>query len=164
MSNITGKTRLAYSRVWHHVDLRKEERTLGRLASAIAITLMGKHKPIFHPGNDCGDYVVVTNCNLLKTSGDKFEQKLYRKHTMRPGGLKEMNMQRLAAKQGMGEALRKAVSGMLPKNHLRGLRLSRLKTAEGNESPHLVNTIKFWTESPELIETSKVFRKSQKSE
>ncbi|KAK9453764.1 ribosomal protein L13-domain-containing protein [Dipodascopsis uninucleata] len=153
MSNLLGKTRLAYSRVWHHVDLERDRRTLGRLASSIAVTLMGKHKPIYDPANDCGDYVVVTNCNLLNVSGNKLKNKVYRKHTQRPGGLKELTMERLAAKRGFGEILRRAVSGMLPKNKLRQARLSRLRTFEGSVHPYSKNIIKYWAETG-IIEDS----------
>ncbi|KAK9385436.1 hypothetical protein V1515DRAFT_623363 [Lipomyces mesembrius] len=156
MSNLLGKTRLAYTRVWHHVDLGKDSRTLGRLASSIAITLMGKHKPIYSPASDCGDYVVVSNCNLLKTSGNKFKQKIYRKHTQTPGGLKEMTMERLVNKKGYGEVLRKAVSGMLPKNRLRKIRLERLRTFEGAEHDYKQNVIRFWAETPEVIKANKL--------
>lgn len=124
---------------------------MGRLASSIAMTLMGKHKPVYHPGNDSGDYVVVTNCSLLNISGRKTEQKIYRKHTQTPGGLKEMSLKRLVSKQGYGEVLRKAVSGMLPKNSLRRTRLARLKTFEGPQNIYDANTVRHWVEKPEVI-------------
>jgi len=104
---LVPQTALAYARVWHHVDA--SDRILGKLAERIALVLMGKHKPIFDaagssllfmgPYNmfysssfeaDCGDYVVVTNAKRVKVSGRKDEQVLYRKHTMYPGGLKEI--------------------------------------------------------------------------
>ncbi|KAK9480444.1 Mrpl23 [Lipomyces japonicus] len=156
MSNFIGQTRLAYARVWHQVDLSKETRTLGRLASSIALTLMGKHKPIFDPANDCGDYVVVTNCNLLKTSGNKLEKKVYRSHSGRPGHLKEITMKRLAAKKGFGEILRKAVSGMLPKNRLRQVRLERLRTFEGATHPFKKNIVTYWAEEKKVIDYNKL--------
>ncbi|KAK7206126.1 ribosomal protein L13-domain-containing protein [Myxozyma melibiosi] len=155
MSNLVGRSRLAYSKVWHHVDIAKDDRTMGRLASSIAMTLMGKHKPVYHPGNDCGDYVVVTNCNLLNISGRKLDQKMYRKHTQTPGGLKEMNMKRLVGKLGYGEALKKAVSGMLPKNSLRRTRLSRLRTFEGPHTEIKGNILRYWAETSEVIDNTK---------
>lgn len=101
------QTALAYARVWHHVDA--SDRILGKLAERIALVLMGKHKPIFDAAGlsplfterrdafyspylkaDCGDYVVVTNAKRIKVSGRKDEQVLYRKHSMYPGGLKEI--------------------------------------------------------------------------
>jgi large subunit ribosomal protein L13 len=103
---------------------------------------MGKHKPIFDPSTDCGDYVVAIDCANLHTTGKKRFQKLYRTHTSRPGSLKEINMDRMMAKWGGGEVLRKAVSGMLPKNRLRKERLARLKTFEGTAHPYGQNLLK----------------------
>lgn len=104
-----------------------DPRPLGRLASSIALALMGKHKPIFDPSTDCGDYVVATNCEHLHTTGKKMFKKKYYRHTTRPGSLQEITMNRLMEKWGGGEILRRAVSGMLPKNRLRKERLARLK-------------------------------------
>ncbi|KAJ4305201.1 54S ribosomal protein L23, mitochondrial [Kalmusia sp. IMI 367209] len=142
MSQVVGKTRLAYARAWHHVDISSDPRALGRLASGIALTLMGKHKPIFDPSTDCGDYVVATNCAHIHVTGKKRQQKLYRTHTTRPGSLKEISMENLAAKWGGGEVLRRAVSGMLPKNRLRKGRLERLKTFEGTGNPYKENFLR----------------------
>jgi large subunit ribosomal protein L13 len=102
---------------------------------------MGKHKPIYDPSTDCGDYVVAIDCANLHTTGKKRFQKKYYTHTTRPGSLKEINMDRLMAKWGGGEVLRKAVSGMLPKNRLRKERLARLKTFEGTAHPYKENII-----------------------
>lgn len=88
---------------------------------------MGKHKPIFDPSTDCGDYVVATNCAHLHTTGKKMQRKKYYRHTTRPGSLQEITMERLMEKWGGAEILRRAVSGMLPKNRLRKERLARLK-------------------------------------
>jgi len=145
MSQVVGKTRLAYARAWHHLDIGSDPRALGRVASAIALTLMGKHKPIFDPSTDCGDYVVATNCAQLHTTGKKRFQKLYRTHSTRPGSLKELSMDRMMAKWGGGEVLRKAVSGMLPKNRLRKERLARLKTFEGQAHPYKENLLRVTT-------------------
>lgn len=121
------QTRLAYSRSWHLVDIGSDSRPLGRLASQIAICLMGKHKPIYDPSTDCGDYVVATGCHELHTTGKKRFQKKYYSHTTRPGSLKEITMDKMMAKWGGGEVLRRAVRGMLPKNRLRDDRMARLK-------------------------------------
>ncbi|KAL1606948.1 54S ribosomal protein L23, mitochondrial [Nothophoma quercina] len=142
MSQVVGKTRLAYARSWHLIDIGSDPRALGRVASSIALTLMGKHKPIFDPSTDCGDYVVAIDCANLHTTGKKRFQKLYRTHTSRPGSLKEINMDRMMAKWGGGEVLRKAVSGMLPKNRLRKERLARLKTFEGTAHPYEENLLR----------------------
>lgn len=88
---------------------------------------MGKHKPIWDPSTDCGDYVVATGCNEVLVTGRKMKQKLYYKQTTRPGALRSMNMESMIKKWGGGEILKRAVSGMLPKNRLREPRLSRLK-------------------------------------
>ncbi|PIA98034.1 54S ribosomal protein L23, mitochondrial [Cercospora beticola] len=139
MSQYVGRTRLAYTRSWHLTDLRTDPRPLGRLASQIAITLMGKHKPIFDPSTDCGDYVVCTNCHDLHTTGKKMQKKKYYSHTTRPGSLKEITMEKMMAKWGGGEILRRAVRGMLPKNRLRDVRMGRLKCFEGEEHPYKQN-------------------------
>lgn len=122
------QTRLAYSRTWHHVSLSAPTTPpLGRLASRIAILLMGKHKPIWDPSTDCGDYVVATGCNDVFVTGKKMQQKKYYKQTTRPGSLKAINMESMVRKWGGGEVLKRAVRGMLPKNRLRDPRLERLK-------------------------------------
>jgi len=89
---------------------------------------MGKHKPIYDPSTDCGDYVVAVGCRDLKTTGKKRFQKTYYTHSTRPGGLKSMTMDKMFEKWGGGEVLRRAVRGMLPKNRLRDKRLARLKS------------------------------------
>ncbi|KAI8340615.1 50S ribosomal protein L13 [Chlamydoabsidia padenii] len=139
MSQAVGNTALAYARVWHVVDAR--QRVLGRLATNVATTLMGKHKPIYDPASDCGDYVVVVNAKEVMVTGKKAEQKLYRHHTGHPGGLKEINFANLMEKDAT-ESIRKAVSGMLPKNRLRDVRLNRLMIFEGAEHPYEANIIK----------------------
>ena len=121
------QTRLAYSRAWHLVDLSTDPRPLGRIASQIALVLMGKHKPIYDPSTDCGDYIVAVGCKDVHVTGKKMQQKKYYYHNTRPGSLKEMTMERMQAKWGGGELLKRAVRGMLPKNRLRDERLARLK-------------------------------------
>ncbi|KAI9791031.1 MAG: 54S ribosomal protein L23, mitochondrial [Piccolia ochrophora] len=142
MSQTVGQTKLAYSRVWHLLDVGADPRPLGRLASQIAITLMGKHKPIWDPSTDCGDYVVAVGCHDLHTTGKKRFQKKYYRHNTRPGSLKEITMDRMFAKWGGGEVLKKAVSGMLPKNRLRDKRLARLKVFEGVSHPYRENLLR----------------------
>ena len=88
---------------------------------------MGKHKPIWDPSTDCGDYVVATGCSDLHTTGKKRLQKQYYTHTTRPGSLKQMSMDQMIEKWGGGEVLKRAVRGMLPKNRLRDKRMARLK-------------------------------------
>ena len=122
------QTGLAYSRTWHHISLvAASTPSLGRLASQIAILLMGKHKPIWDPSTDCGDYVVATGCTDVYATGRKMQQKLYYRQTTKPGALKAINMETMVRKWGGGEVLKRAVRGMLPKNRLREPRLARLK-------------------------------------
>lgn len=108
---------------------------------------MGKNKPIFDPSTDCGDYVVVTNCSALYTTGMKRWRKTYYRHNTRPGSLKQISMDGLMEKFGGSEVLRKAVSGMLPKNRLRDDRLARLKVFEGDAHPYKANIVRFGGEA-----------------
>ncbi|KAK0354338.1 54S ribosomal protein L23, mitochondrial [Friedmanniomyces endolithicus] len=142
MSQFTGQTRLAYSRTWHAINLSTDPRPLGRLATAIAIALMGKHKPIYDPSTDCGDYVVAVGCTDLRVTGKKRAQKMYYSHTTRPGSLKSMSLERMMGKWGGGEVLRRAVRGMLPKNRLRDDRMGRLKCFEGQAHPYKENIVR----------------------
>ncbi|PYH89134.1 mitochondrial 54S ribosomal protein YmL23 [Aspergillus ellipticus CBS 707.79] len=169
MSQTVGKTRLAFSRTWHHVDVSADPRTLGRLASSIALVLMGKNKPIYDPSTDCGDYVVAVGCHDLRTTGKKREQKLYYTHNTRPGSLRSMTMDKMFEKWGGGEVLRRAVRGMLPKNRLRDKRLARLKTFEGVAHPYKDNIVKFNGKSyignlPEVQQALKTAREEATTE
>ncbi|KAK9711453.1 54S ribosomal protein L23, mitochondrial [Basidiobolus ranarum] len=157
MSQVVGKTALAYSRVWHMVDAK--DRVLGRMATTIATTLMGKHKPIFDPASDCGDYVVVVNAKHVHVTGRKADQKLYRHHTGRPGGLKEIPYKYMMEHKPE-EIIRRAVSGMLPKNKVRELRLSRLLIFPDEKHPHEGNIIKRYDEK--INPDPKNFMKSEK--
>lgn len=141
MSQRIGPTALAYARTWHHVDAGN--RVLGKLAQRIAIVLMGKHKPIFDKGADCGDYVCVTNARKVIVTGRKADQIVYRHHTMYPGGLKEIKYKTMMERKP-DEIIRQAVSGMLPKNRLRDRRLERLRIFEGPENPLQANVKKNW--------------------
>lgn len=125
-------------------------RPLGRIATQIAKTLMGKHKPIYDPSTDCGDYVVATSCHDLHTTGKKRFQKMYYSHSTRPGRLQSITMDKMMKKYGGAEVLRKAVSGMLPKNRLREVRLARLK-GECGLHPRGVGGIKAGSEGVRLI-------------
>jgi len=105
------------------------DKILGRLASQIVILLQGKHKPNFLPYRDMGDFVIVKNVERIRLTGKKIEQKKYYRHSGYLGHLKEIPIKKVFA-QKPGEVLRKAVSGMLPKNRLRKIRLKRLKISE----------------------------------
>ncbi|KAJ1667298.1 54S ribosomal protein L23, mitochondrial [Coemansia sp. RSA 1646] len=139
MSTGIGNATLAYARVWHLVDVRGQ--VLGRIGSQIAQTLMGKHKPIYDPSSDCGDYVVVINAKHIAVSGRKREQKQYWSHSQYPGGLKQITMERLQEKNPE-KVIEKAVSGMLPKNRLRKVRLARLLVFPDAEHPYAGNIMK----------------------
>ncbi|KAK4048078.1 54S ribosomal protein L23, mitochondrial [Microbotryomycetes sp. JL221] len=134
-----GNTALAFTRTWRGVDAT--DQVLGRMATRIAIVLMGKHKPVYDQSNDCGDYVVVTNARNVKVTGRKAEQKLYRHHTGYPGGLKEITYATMMEKKPE-EIIRRAVSGMLPKNRLRDKRLERLFIYADDVNPHEANIIR----------------------
>lgn len=106
----------------------------GRLSSRLSILLQGKHKPIFTPGNDCGDYCVVTNVDKMVWSGSKAKDKTYYNHN----GYRLVR--RLVGElKSESEPLWRAVSGMLPKNRLRDKRLGRLKLVIGDEHPYAAN-------------------------
>lgn len=96
--------------------------------------LRGKEKPDFAPHKDEGDFVVVENIARIKITGRKLKGKVYRHHTGYPGGLKEISMEQLIEKKGMGEVLKRAVWGMLPKNKLRAKMIKRLTFASQKKS------------------------------
>lgn len=161
MSQRLGRSAASVARVWHHVDASKDSRTLGRLATAIATTLIGKHKPIYDPTFDQGDYVVVTNCSKLKLSGNKFDDKFYWRHSTKPGNLKITPLKKLVADKGYGEILKKAVSGMLPKNSYRKSRLERLKVFDGTENPYKQNIVAYHDEQPKVLKQIKELEASK---
>ena len=100
--------------------------SLGRLAVEVSIILRGKHKPDFVPYKDGEDFVEVHNIQDIKITGKKMKDKMYRRHSTRPGSLKEETMEQIIKKHGKGEILRRAVYGMLPKNKLRDKAIKRL--------------------------------------
>jgi large subunit ribosomal protein L13 len=118
---------------WYVVDA--EGLVLGRLASEVARRLRGKHKPIFTPHNDTGDFVVVVNAGKVRLTGRKLDQKIYYRYSGYIGGLKETVAKTLLAGKP-GEMLKLAVRGMLPKNSLGRRQLKKLKIYAGAEHPH----------------------------
>lgn len=132
------------------MDVAQDPRALGRLATSIAGVLMGKHKPIYHPSTDCGDYVVVSNCKYIYATGNKMENKKYYKHSGKPGQLQVQTMEDVLERKGGGEILRRAVLGMLPKNRLRKFRIERLKTFEGSNNPYAQNVFASYDMAPEI--------------
>lgn len=123
----------AVDKKWYVVDA--EGQVLGRLASEIARRLRGKHKAIFTPHNDTGDFIVVVNADKVRLTGRKMEQKVYYRYSGFIGGLKETVAKTLLAKKPT-EMLKLAVRGMLPKNSLGRRQLKKLKIYTGGEHPH----------------------------
>lgn len=120
-------------RSWFVVDA--EEQTLGRLASKIATVLRGKHKPIYSPSVDCGDYVIVVNAEKITVTGRRMEEKNYYRHSGYPGGLKSLTL-RQQLEKNPARVLETAVRGMLPKNNLGRKMLRKLKVYAGPQHPH----------------------------
>ena len=124
---------LEVERRWHVVDA--EGQTLGRLATEIARILRGKNKPQYTPHVDTGDFVVVVNAERVVVTGRKAEQKLYRRHSGYPGGLKTTTYEQMLERRPT-EILRRAVKGMMPKTRLARQQLRKLKIYAGPEHPH----------------------------
>ncbi len=122
------------TRDWYVVDAT--DKVLGRLASAIAHRLRGKHKAIYTPHMDTGDFIVVTNVEKLRVTGNKAEDKLYHRHSGFPGGIYSTNFTKMQARFP-ARVLEKAVKGMLPKGPLGYAMLKKLKCYRGAEHPHL---------------------------
>ena len=121
------------TRQWHVIDA--SDVVLGRLASHVAVLLRGKHKPIFAPHVDTGDFVVVVNAAKVALSGNKLEQKHAYRHSGYPGGLKQRTYGELLAAKPE-EVVRRAVKGMLPKGPLGRQMLRKLKVYAGPTHPH----------------------------
>ncbi|MBQ8828189.1 MAG: 50S ribosomal protein L13 [Clostridia bacterium] len=115
-------------RKWYVIDA--EGKTLGRLASEISMILSGKRKPTYTPFLDTGDYVIVVNAEKIAVTGNKMNDKLYRRHSGYPGGLKETNLKTLLEKHPT-YAVEYAVKGMLPKNSLGRQMFKKLKVYAG---------------------------------
>lgn len=120
-------------RDWLLIDAT--DKVLGRLATQIATLLRGKHKPTFTPSMDGGDFVIVVNCEKIRVTGRKEEQKVYYRHTGYPGGLKETPYKMMLAKHP-DRILRLAVKNMLPKNRLGRQQLGKLRIYAGPTHPH----------------------------
>ncbi len=130
-------------RKWHVVDAQGAN--LGRLATEVALVLRGKRKAQYTPHVDTGDFVVVVNAQKVQVTGRKAEQKLYRRHTGYPGGLKEMTYEEMQQKKPE-EIIKKAVKGMMPRTRLGRQQLKKLKVYAGPEHPHKA-------QDPQALET-----------
>jgi len=118
---------------WHLVDA--DGKTLGRLATRVAILLRGKNKPIFAPHQDTGDFVVVINAKKVFLTGKKWKEKIYTHHSGYPGGLKQASAEKIAQKKPE-RLITMAVQGMLPKTKLGKKLIKKLKVYAGDAHPH----------------------------
>lgn len=146
----TEKTYLPTSqtaeRNWYVVDAAGQR--LGRLATEIANVLRGKNKPNFTPSVDTGDFVVVINAEQVEVTGSKASQKLYRRHSGRPGGMKVETFEKLQARIPE-RIIEKAVKGMLPKTSLGRQQFTKLKVYAGADHPHAA-------QQPEVLEINTI--------
>lgn len=131
---------------WYVVDAAGQR--LGRLATEIATILRGKNKPSFTPHMDTGDFVIVVNAEQVVVTGRKSEQKLYRRHSGRPGGMKTETFNQLQQRIP-NRIVEKAVKGMLPKNAMGRKLFTKLKVYSGAEHPHQ-------SQKPELLEINTI--------
>ncbi|NLL53372.1 MAG: 50S ribosomal protein L13 [Peptococcaceae bacterium] len=129
-------------RKWYVIDAAGVP--LGRVAAEAARLLRGKHKPIFTPNVDTGDFVIIINAEKTVLTGNKLDQKMYRRHSGYPGGLKEMTYRVLMSKNPE-RAMEHAVKGMLPHNKLGAQMYRKLKVYRGPEHPHLAQKPEIWT-------------------
>jgi len=120
-------------RAWHLLDAK--DQVLGRLATQVAVKLIGKHKPYFTPQLDCGDYIVIINSDQVAVTGRKKDQKSYYGHSNYPGGFKSITIGEQLKKDSR-QALKLTISKMLPKNKLRDPRLNRLKIFKNDLHPY----------------------------
>jgi large subunit ribosomal protein L13 len=120
-------------REWLVIDAK--DKTLGRLATEIAQLLRGKHKPIFAPHVDAGDYVIVLNAGKIRVTGKKLDEKMYYRHSGYPGGLKSRSLREQLARYP-DRVIHAAVRGMLPKNSLGRRTIKKLKIYSGDSHPH----------------------------
>lgn len=132
MKTISAKA-IDVQREWFLVDA--SDKVLGRLASEIAKILRGKHKPIYTPHVDTGDYIVVVNAEKVILTGNKENSKVYHRHSGRPGGLKTVPVAKMRKTQPT-RIIEKAVRGMMPKGPLGRAMMSKLKVYAGPDQPH----------------------------
>ena len=129
-------------RHWYLVDATNK--TLGRLSTEIANRLRGKHKPIYTPHVDTGDYIVVVNASKIRVTGNKMTDKIYYKHSGYIGNMKSMNLETMLEKNPE-RVIMKSVKGMLPKNKLGNAMLKKLRVFAGPEHNHS-------SQKPEVLE------------
>lgn len=139
-------TQDSVERNWYVVDATDQR--LGRLASEVARVLRGKNKPTYTPSADTGDFVIIVNAEKIEVTGRKRTQKLYRRHSGRPGGMKTETFAKLQARIPE-RIIEQAVKGMLPKNTLGRQLFTKLKVYAGPEHPHQA-------QKPEVLEISTI--------
>jgi len=132
MKTISAKTEDVV-RDWYLVD--DKHKTLGRLSTEIATRLRGKHKPIYTPHVDTGDYIVVINASKITVTGNKMEDKMYYKHTGYIGNMKSSNLSTMM-KKSPETVLMKSVRGMLPKTKLGNAMIKKLRVFSGPDHTH----------------------------
>jgi large subunit ribosomal protein L13 len=130
-------------RKWYVVDA--EDAVLGRMATRIATILRGKHRPIYTPHVDTGEYVIVINAEKVKLTGRKLDQKIYHRHTGYPGGIRSITAGKVLQSAHADRVVQSAVRGMLPKNTLGRQMYSKLKVYAGPDHPHAA-------QMPEVLE------------
>jgi large subunit ribosomal protein L13 len=118
---------------WFVIDAT--DKVLGRVASEVALRLRGKHKAIYTPHVDTGDFIVIVNADKIRVTGNKAQDKIYYRHSGYPGGIRGMNFKDMQARHP-GRALEKAVKGMLPKGPLGYAMIKKLKVYAGDTHPH----------------------------
>lgn len=118
---------------WHLMDVTDQR--LGRIAVKVATILRGKHKAMYSPSIDTGDFVVIVNAEKISVTGKKVTDKKYYHHTLYPGGIKETTFEKLIEEKPE-EVIKKAVKGMLPSGPLGKKMFSKLKVYKGSEHPH----------------------------
>ncbi|MDO3379421.1 50S ribosomal protein L13 [Geoalkalibacter halelectricus] len=127
---------------WYVVDV--EDKVLGRAATEVARILRGKHKAIYAPSVDTGDFVIIVNADKIRLTGNKMADKMYYRHSGFPGGIKSINAEKLLAAKPE-ELIKKAVKGMLPKNKLGRQMFKKLKVYAGADHPHQAQQPKEFT-------------------
>lgn len=129
-------------REWFVIDAK--DQTLGRLASQVAVLLRGKHKPMFTPHMDTGDFVIIVNADKIRVTGKKLDQKVYYRYSGYPGGVKARTLREQLARNPE-QVIRLAVRGMLPKNRLGRHMIRKLKVYAGDKHPHQAQQPKPYT-------------------
>lgn len=124
------------TRNWYVVDA--EGQTLGRLASNVARILTGKHKPIYSPHIDCGDYVIIVNAGKVRVTGKKLDSEFFTRHSQYPGGFRQTYLREMLAKHP-DRVLWEAIWKMLPKNRLRDHMIKKLKVYARPTHPHMAH-------------------------